>query len=110
MQCLGYDPADRIRKGHMHRDVLKERRGSPIRAVNKLVWNDQMAGVNLLPHAAYSAHRNDPLDTEGLEAVDVGLKIDRRRWQTMAATMARQKHHLSTVQGAKDIGIRGRPE
>src|SRR5215831_6322928 len=56
-----------------------------------------MARVNLFPHAAHGTHRDDPLHTEGFEAVDVGAKIDRRRWQTMPSTMARQKHHLAHI-------------
>src|SRR2546426_8450805 len=102
-----HDPTHRVSEGHMHRNVLKERRGPTVCVVDKLVWDDQMAGMNLFPHAAHGTHRNDPLHPEGFEAVDIGSKIDRRRWQTMAPTMARQKHHLAPVEGAQDIGIRG---
>ena len=75
------DPStDRVGERHMHGDVLEKGRYPAARAIDKLVWNDQMARVNLLPHAAHRTHGNDPFHSESLEAIDVSPKINRRWW------------------------------
>src|SRR5512145_1028819 len=108
MQGVSYNSTDRVGERHVYGEFLEKGRHPTARTIDKLVRNDQMAWLNLLPHATHRTHGNDPFYPESLEAIHVGSKINRRRWQTMTAPVARQKHHVASVQGPDDIGIRGR--
>ena len=56
-------------------------------AVEELVRDDHVAGVNVLAHAADGADGDDPFDAERLHAVEVGAEVDGGRIALVCAAM-----------------------
>ena len=71
---------------------------------------DQIAGMDILAHAAHCADGQHPLHAELFETVDVGAEIQGRRGDAVPPAMAGQKDHVAALQRARDIGVRRRPK
>src|SRR5213594_31969 len=99
--------ADRIGHPDVGDDALAEEgRHAPLREVDELAGNHQVERPDVLLHAADGGHRHDALDTERLQAPDVGAEVQLRRRQAVAATMARQEDHGASLElaGAELVG------
>ena len=82
----------------------------PLGAVEELIGNDELERAVLLLERADGAERDDPLDAELLEALDIGAEIELRRRDAMAASVTRQERHLLAGERADDVGSDGLPQ
>ncbi len=73
---------------------------STVRVVDDLVGHDQRAGTVLGAYAAHGRHRDHALYPEFLQRPDVGAVVDLVRSDRMTIAMPRQKHYLTTGEGA----------
>ena len=80
-----------------HQAVAEEGLGTLECAIDKLIWNHQLAGMNFLFQAARRRHRNQMSHAELLHPKDVGAKIYFRRQYSMAAAVTREKNHLDVA-------------
>ena len=62
-------------------------------AVDELVRHDDAARRQLGAQAADGADREQELDPDLLQRVDIGAKVDRRRGDAVPAPVTRQKDH-----------------
>ena len=63
----------------------------PLRAIEELIRDQDVERLVLFLQAADRARRQNPLDAEHLEPVDVRAEIQLRRQNPMADAVARQK-------------------
>ncbi len=104
---LGKLRADRIGEADVRHQSFAEKSGdAAARAVEKLVRNYEFERRVFFLEGADGAQRNNPLDAERFEAVDVGAEIQLRRGDAMAAAMARKKRDLFPGQLSDDIVVR----
>ena len=89
-----------------HQAAAEERRDPPARAVEELVGNDEVHRLVFLLQAADRARRQDVLDAERLEAVDVGPEVQLGRQQPVSGAVPRQKRHALAAQRPDDVGRR----
>ena len=71
--------------------AAEERADAPLRAIEELIGHDDVERLVLLLQAADRARRQDPLDAEHLEAVDVRAEVQLRRQDAMPDAVPRQK-------------------
>jgi len=76
------------------------------RAVEELVGHEDVERLVLLLQAPDGAGREDSLDPERLEPVDVGAKVQLRREDSVAGAVARQERHSPPPQRPHDVGTR----
>src|SRR5580693_3431367 len=89
---------DRISQRHVnHQALAEEGLGTFECAIDKLIWNHQLAGMDFLFQAARRRHRNQMRHAKLLHPEDVGAKIYFRRQQSMAAAVAREKNHFDVT-------------
>ena len=82
-------PAERMREPDVRDEaVAEERADAPARAIEELIGHDEVERLVVLAQAADRARREDPLDAEHLEAVDVGAEVQLRRQQPVPARRA----------------------
>ena len=100
--------AHRIGETHMgHQSVPEEGARPRLGPVKELIGDDDIERANLLPHAPHRRGRDDPLDIQGLEPIDVRPKVEFRGEQPVSATVASQEGDRVPVQAPEDVGIRG---
>ena len=88
--------ADRMRERNVRDEATAEERAdAALGPIEELIGHDDVERPVLLPQAADGAGRQDPLDAEHLEAVDIGAEVQLRRQDAMAGAVARQKRHPS---------------
>ena len=81
--------AERMREADVRdQAVAEERADAPARAIEELIGNDEVERLVVLAQAADGARRQDPLDAEQLEAVDVGAEVQLGRQQPVAVRRA----------------------
>src|SRR5690606_12441445 len=101
--------ADRVREADVYDDVLvEERRRAALGAVEELVRDDEVERRELFLERPDGAEREQPLDAELLEAVDVRAERQVRRDDAVAAAVARQEGDLASAYLAEDVGVRRR--
>ena len=92
-------PAERMREADVRDEpVAEERADAPARAIEELIGNDEIERLVVLAQAADRARRQDPLDAEHLEAVDVRAEVQLGRQQPMAVPVPRQKRDAPAAQ------------
>src|SRR6185295_18641111 len=79
-------------------------------AVVELVGDEDVRRPVLQLQRAYGRDGDELLDSQHLEAVDVGAVVDLGGQQAMAAAVAGQKGHGAAFQLAEDIGVRRNAE
>ena len=89
-----------------HQPAAEERRDPPARAVEELVGNDEVQRLVFLLQAADGARREDVLDAERLEPVDVRAEVQLRRQQPVPGAVPREKRHALSAQRPDDVGRR----
>ena len=89
--------ADRRRKRDVSHDAAPEKSVVQrlLRAVEKLVDQDDVARAVFFLQRADGADADDPLHAEFFHRPDVRAMVQLRGQQAMAATVARQKHHVA---------------
>ena len=80
--------------------AAEERADAPLRPIEELIGDDDVERLVLLLQAADGARRQNPLDAEHLEAVDVRAEIQLRRQKPMPGAVAREKRHALAAQRA----------
>jgi hypothetical protein len=104
--CLAQDRTERVCKSHMGNDSLPEEGALALRCpVDELVWDDDMAGLNLLRKAPYGAHGNDLSHPQPFHTKDIGAEIQLRGKQSVSFSMSREKNKVSTIQGSRHVRI-----
>ena len=108
---IGGDPrqvaAQRVREGDVRDEpAAEERADAPFRAIEELIGHDDVERLVFLLQAADRARRQDPLDAEHLEAVDVRAEVQLRRQDAMAGAVARQKRDPLAAQRADHVRAR----
>ena len=86
--------------------VAEERADASLRPIEELIRHDDVERLVLLPQAADGARRQDALDAEHLEAVDVRAEVQFRRQNPVPGAVAREKRHALPAQGAEHVGPR----
>ena len=81
-----------------HDAVAEERAGAGLGAVEELVRDHDVLRRVLLLQAADRAGREDALDAELLEAVDVGAEVQLGRHHAVAGAVTRQERHALAAQ------------
>ena len=71
------------------------------RAIDELVGNHEIRRLVLFLERADGRDRENPLDAKLFEGVDVGTEVQFRGQNAMAASMAREKSDLATLQFAE---------
>ena len=108
---LGHRRADRIAKGHMAHNPLAEKcRNAMKGAVDELVGHHKIGGLVLFLERSDGRDREDALDAQLLEGVNVGAEVQLRGKDAMAAPMPRKKSHLAALQLAQNKGLEGSPK
>ena len=80
--------------------AAEERADAPLRAIEELIGHDDVERLVFLLQAADRARRQDPLDAEHLEAVDVGAEVQLGRQEAVAGAVARQERDPLAAQRA----------
>src|SRR6185312_12656897 len=75
--------------------------------VEELIGDDDVERLVFLLEAADGARRQDPLDAEHLEAVDVGAEVQLRRQDAMPDAVPRQEGDPLAAQRADHVRPRG---
>ena len=100
--------ADRMRKGDVGDDTLTEK-GVVLGlfgAVDKLIDQDDVAGVVLGLEGAYCADADDPFDAERFHGPDVGAMVEFGGHQAVSATVSGKEHHFASFQFAHQECVR----
>ena len=79
-------------------------------AVDELIHQHDVARLELGLQRAHGADANDPLHAELLHRPEVGPVVELARQDPVAACVARQKHHLTASQFAREKGVGGIPK
>src|SRR4029453_9831301 len=99
--------ADRVRERYMGGDPPPEEGadapGSPI---EELIGHENVERAVLLLQAADSAGRQQPLDAESLEAVDVRPEVQLCWKNPMADAVPREERHALASERAQDVRSR----
>src|SRR6266508_6322258 len=93
-----------MRERHVcHEASSEERADASLRAVEELIGHENVERLVLVLEAADRTGRQDALDAERLEAVDVRAEVQLRRENAMAGAVARQKGHTFAAKRAHHI-------
>ena len=96
--------AERMREGDVRDEAAAEEGAdAPLRPIEELVGHENVERPVLLLQAADRARRQNPLDAEHLEAVDVRAKVQLRRQDPVAGAVARQKRDALAAQRADHV-------
>ncbi len=97
-------PAERVCECDMRHQTTPEKRAdAALRAVEKLIGHHDVERSVLLLQTAHRTGRQDALDAEDLEAVDIGAEIELRREYAMSGAVARKKGHPLAPQRADHV-------
>ena len=81
-----------MRERHVRdQPAAEERADPPLRPIEELIGHDDVERLVFLLQAADRARRQDPLDAEHLEAVDVRAEVQLGRQDAVADAVPRQK-------------------
>src|SRR5262249_50202589 len=95
---------DRMRERHVRDQAPPEERAdAPLRSIEELIGHDDVERLVLLFEAADRAGRNDPLDPEQLEAVDIRAEVQFGRQQAGAGARPRPERHSLAAERAEDV-------
>src|SRR5215469_13506319 len=98
---------DRVGKGDVNDDSISEEGAGPFEgAIDKLVGDDHLAGMDVFPEAPSGAHRNQVLRAEALHPENVGAEIYLAGQNAMALAVAREKDDLGVTDMSADKRIR----
>ena len=99
--------ANGISKGDVGHDATAEEGmlGRALGAVDELIHEHDVARLELGLQRAHGADANDPLHAELLHRPEVGPVVQLARQDPVAACVARQKHHLTASQFAREKGV-----
>ena len=75
------------------------------RSIEKLIGDDEVQRLMFFLQRSDSRDGNDALDPQLLEPVNVGAKVQLTGQNAMAASMARKKRHLASLQRAAHVGV-----
>ena len=79
-------------------------------AVDELVGHDKVGGLVLFLERADGGDRDDALDAELLEGINVGAEVELGGKDAMAAAVAREKGDLAAFELAENEGVEGEPK
>ena len=86
------DPAERVREPDVRDEAVSEERAhAPPGAIEELIRNHDVQRLVLFLEAAHRARRQNPLDAERFEAIDVRAKIELGRENAVTDTVPWQK-------------------
>jgi len=85
--------------------VAKESTASPLGAIDELIRQDNVAGRDVLAQRTDCGHRQQPLDPQLLEAMNVGREVDLAWQEAMTSTVSRQKNQSHRPKLAHDVSI-----
>src|SRR3989338_4730824 len=74
--------------------------------VKELVYNNNVARLNILPHAAHGRYGYYPFNTQFLHAVDICPVVQLRRQESVPPSVPWQKDHFYIPEFANNICIR----
>src|SRR5207253_10475127 len=104
-------PTYGIGKGDVgHDSAPEESIDAMARAIEELVGNHELKWLVIILQRPYRRHRNDPLDSQLLEAMSVRAEIQFTGENAMSARVPRQKRHFPSLQQSANVGIGRRPE
>ncbi len=83
--------------------AAEERADAAFRAIEELIGHEDVERPVLLLEAADRARRQDPLDAEHLEAVDVRAEVELGRHEPVADAVPRQEGHALAAERADDV-------
>ena len=99
--------AHRVRERDVRDEAAPEERAdAALRPIEELIGDEDVERLVLLLQAADGARRQQPLDAQHLEAVDVRPEVELRRQKAMADAVPREKRHALPAQRADDVGTR----
>lgn len=105
---IGQCGANGMGKGDVRDHFFVEECGNPSSsAVEELVWQHEVQRLEFLAEGADSAEREDILDTELFESMDVGAKIEIGGHDAVAATMPGQEGHLPSGDAPNHVRVGG---
>src|SRR5580704_235488 len=87
--------------------VTEEGGFAALGAVEELIGDQELAGLEIFPEGAHGAHGNDALHAEEFHGVNVGAEVEFGGKNAMAASMAREKRDALPFQSAEDEGVGG---
>src|ERR1700722_3220981 len=97
-QILRKIRADRISERHMYDEAVAEESFRALKcAIDKLIWNYQLTGMNFFFQAARRRHRNQMRHAELLHPQNIGARIYFRRQYSMAASVTRKKNNFDVT-------------
>jgi len=82
----------------------EERADAPARSIEELIRHDNIERLVFVLQAADRARRQDPLDAEHLETVDIRAEIQLRWQKAMADAVAREERHPPAAQRPDHVG------
>ena len=103
---IGQRGADGMGKGDVRHQLFVEECGSPpASAVEELVGQHEVQRLEFLAERADGAEREDILDTELFESVDVGAKIEIGGHDAVAAAMPGQEGHFPSGDAPNHVRV-----
>ncbi len=100
--------ADGIAESNVRDNAVAEKGVDAMaRAVEELVWDHKIEGLVFFFQRAHSRNRNDALDSQLLEAVNIGAEIQFAGQQFVPASMAGQKGDLTPFERAQNVCVGG---
>jgi hypothetical protein len=98
--------ADGFREAYVRGNAVPEKSGDAVaRAIEELIGNQKIQGLQILLERTDGADRDDSLGPELFHGVNVGAIIYFRRQKTVPARVARQKRDALPFQGANNERI-----
>src|SRR3989338_6742521 len=100
--------AQRMREGDVrHQATSEERADAAFRAIEELIGDEDVERFVFFLQAADLARREDALDAQHLEAVDVGAEIQLQGQNPVTDTVAREKRHALSSKRAENVRTGG---
>ena len=97
-------PAERMREADVGDEaVAEEGRHASLRAIEELIGDHEVERLVLFLETAHGARREDVLDAEQLEAVDVRAEIELGREQPVPGAVTREEGDPLAAQRADDV-------
>src|SRR5690349_17572229 len=88
-----------------HDTIFEEAVGATARAVEDLIWHNKVERRLVLAQATHRAHRNNPLDAERLERVDIRARGNFGWRDAMPAPMSWKERHRLLAKHAGQDGV-----
>ena len=98
--------ADRLGEHHVgDATVLEEGVGTMARAVDELIDQHEVTGLDLFAHRAHGRDREDAADAELLHPPQVRARVDLAGVDAVPAPVAREEHHRDVPEAARHVRV-----